>query len=299
MANANNGGVRRDVQRRGWVVVVNNYAEVEKDWFNRPGLFEYACFGLETAPSTGTPHLQGYIHLRRKARFAQVRALFPGAHIEPANGSAEQNRDYCSKEGRFTDFGVCPLTGPATVRRDFEAAKALAQANRIEEIEGGIYIPYYNTLKCIAHDHMAKCTSRDELVDEWHFGPTGCGKSRPLREAYPNAFIKEPDKYWDDYAGEDEVIIEDVDKYDVAVGRFFKLWTDHYPFKGHVKHKPSILIRPKKLFFTSNYKPSEIWSDHKTWSPIERRCKLIEHGRQTTLLTVQQCAYYDIETQKV
>lgn len=41
--------------------------------------------------------------------------------------------------------------------------------------------------------------SLDKLQNEWHYGPTGTGKSRHVRTTYPDAFIKSNDIWWDGY----------------------------------------------------------------------------------------------------
>lgn len=50
----------------------------------------------------------------------------------------------------------------------------------------------------------------DTLEHEWHWGASGTGKSRGVRERYPEAFIKSNDKWWDGYNNEDVVIIEEM-----------------------------------------------------------------------------------------
>lgn len=47
---------------------------------------------------------------------------------------------------------------------------------------------------------MAKKTETLTVLDnEWHWGVTGAGKSRAVREKYPDAFIKSNDIWWDGY----------------------------------------------------------------------------------------------------
>lgn len=38
-------------------------------------------------------------------------------------------------------------------------------------------------------------------------------------------------------------------------------WADKYPFQAEVKGGSMSSIRPEKIYITSNYLPSEIWSD--------------------------------------
>lgn len=76
--------------------------------------------------------------------------------------------------------------------------------------------------------------SNDTLKNEWHWGVTGAGKSRHVREAYPDAYIKSNDTWWDGYQGEKEVIIEEMAP-ELIRGHHMKQWTDHYPFKANAK----------------------------------------------------------------
>lgn len=88
--------------RRGWCFTLNNYTEAECDSIKKLLTKEsvlYAVVGKEVADS-GTPHLQGYVHLRRRSRFSAVKKLVgERAHIESARGSDQQNKRYCLKEG--------------------------------------------------------------------------------------------------------------------------------------------------------------------------------------------------------
>jgi len=77
-------------------------------------------------------------------------------------------------------------------------------------------------------------TTNNALDNEWHWGASGTGKSRGVRERYPNAFIKSNDKWWDGYDNEDVVIIEEMGPAQISAHNL-KIWTDHYPFKGDSK----------------------------------------------------------------
>lgn len=65
----------------------------------------YAIWGKEIAPTTGTPHLQGYVAFVERTAFSTIRRLLPGSHIENARGDPSTNRVYCRKDGDFTEFG--------------------------------------------------------------------------------------------------------------------------------------------------------------------------------------------------
>ena len=56
--------------------------------------------GEEIAPTTGTPHLQGWIKLKSKKRPTSLK-LPKQIHWEKAKGSEDDNFTYCSKEGKY------------------------------------------------------------------------------------------------------------------------------------------------------------------------------------------------------
>lgn len=77
----------------------------------------YICFQPETAPSTGTAHLQAYFQTASKitakdfATWLQEK-LGVRPHVEGARGSSEQCVEYCSKEDTRLDGGLTTIVNP-------------------------------------------------------------------------------------------------------------------------------------------------------------------------------------------
>lgn len=90
---------------RGFVFTLNNYSEEEYSALieTAHAQAKYYIFGKEVAPSTGTPHIQGYIYWKNGKTIDASRKLLPRrvANHEPAKGTPDQNYIYCSKEGNF------------------------------------------------------------------------------------------------------------------------------------------------------------------------------------------------------
>ena len=65
--------------------------------------------GFETAPETGTLHIQGFIMFEFTRTFTATKAFIGNdAHIEKCNGSPWSNFEYCSKSENFWERGTRP-----------------------------------------------------------------------------------------------------------------------------------------------------------------------------------------------
>ena len=83
-----------------WCFTYNNY-HVRFDYETHLKRAEFklrrCVWGREICPTTGTPHLQGYLECFRSVRLGHVRKIFGSAYWEPARGSSVQNYQYCTK----------------------------------------------------------------------------------------------------------------------------------------------------------------------------------------------------------
>ena len=98
---------KREAPARRWVFTLNNPDDATKDivknYFTEESCV-YAIVGNEVGES-GTPHLQGFAHLREKKRFTALKKILPSAHWERARGNDEQNQAYCSKQNIMIQVG--------------------------------------------------------------------------------------------------------------------------------------------------------------------------------------------------
>lgn len=136
---------------------------------------------------------------------------------------------YCLKEETRLqgpiEWGKRPLC-PAS-KLDWDEIKRLAKENKLDDIDSGVYVRYYNTLLRIAKDHMEipDRTFEKELL--WIYGPPRTGKSRVARQ--DKHYLKLANKWWDGYKPEKHtaVVIDDLGKDKAkALTDHIKLWAD-------------------------------------------------------------------------
>lgn len=93
---------KRVIQSKNWIFTFNNYSK--NDIFELIKFFESKNilygFGEEIAPTTGTPHLQGFIHCPSKVRPLELK-LNNTIHWKKMKGTINDNIKYCSKEENY------------------------------------------------------------------------------------------------------------------------------------------------------------------------------------------------------
>lgn len=229
--------------------------------------------GRERAPTTNKKHLQCFVIYKVRTRFSTLKKqLQDKGHIDRMAGNSQQASDYCKKDGDFQEFGTFELlagyggkhgSGGKQKQINYEEIIRLAvdhNPNAIRETNPGVYFRHYHTIKRIMQDNPPVVEDRDELDNEWIWGPTGMGKSWSARVDNPGYYPKSHNKWWMGYMGQHCALIDDIGINQKWFGDFLKQWCDHYAFPSEDKGGGAV-IRPGKIVVTSNYCIEEIWKD--------------------------------------
>lgn len=253
---------------RNFVFTLNNYSheheeEIKNLCNNR---VTFVAFSHEVAPSTGTPHLQGYLHHKEKINFNTIRKWYPW-HIEIMRGSLHDNQVYCSKQDTLLKFGTEPTSLKDSCKLAANERWAAAKEGRFEDLAPE-HIKIYEYIHA---KYQKKPEPRPILDNIIISGPSGCGKSRYAHETFPGAYRKGFSRWWDGYMGEDVVILDDISPRHVEfLQDHLKNWLDHYPFPAEVKGG-SLFIRPKTIVMTTQYTIQELFPENKTHDALDRR----------------------------
>jgi len=259
---------KQDNQRSCWVFTafVSSYvdAEAASEEVETIGSdSKYCVVGLETCPTTGREHYQGYVVWNTKTRFTALKKKYnPAVHWEAAKGTHAQNYDYCTKEGKFNEYGEVPRNlGGEMEKERWKIARGSAVLGQLDDVDDQIFITHYRNLKAIRNDAIKVLDNLPDTCGIWYYGVPGSGKSHRARElAGDQLYLKACNKWWDGYQGQENVLIEDMDPTHAYMAHYLKCWTDKYPFTGEVKSATLSSIRPKQIIITSNYTLDEIFA---------------------------------------
>lgn len=263
----------------------NNPPAGWKAWFAKlTGCCTYYVAGEEVGAS-GTKHIQFMLCLTAQKRASTILKLFPTpVHLEVKSkfSTMLEASAYCKKDGKFIEWGNLPddqhVAGLKVIVDNYADTLAKAKLGRIDEIIPKHQIVHYKTIKSIQHDNKpmpADLTwTPGNQPNEWIYGPTRTGKSWKARQENPGAFSKMPNKWWDRYAGQSTVIIEDLGHTHEYLGDHLKIWADVYAFPVEVKCSGDS-IRPAKIVVTSNYSIAELFPDPNVHEPLLQRFREI------------------------
>lgn len=273
-------------RHRNFVFTHNNYVDTElEDTLN----CKYIAYSKEVAPTTGTPHLQGWVTFNdAKTKSAAIK-LLKGCHVEIMMGSLEQNDTYCSKAGRLVERGDKPMSNDNKGRAEklrWQTIWEQARSGNLDAIDADVKIRYYGTLKRIAKDYMVKPKELETgTCGLWIYGKSGTGKNHVVNKYYPDAYPKPLNKWWDGYYDQEVVHCDEIhpDMIKFGWGANLKMWADKWPFQAENKGG-SITIRPKKFIITSNYSIDEMGFAENDLAAIKRRFREVEKFRDQDII---------------
>lgn len=242
---------------KSFVFTVNNYTNDDIERIKTIP-YKYLVFGKELAPSTGTPHLQGYMQLPNARTFKSLKKAFPsGAHLERARGSGSSNRDYCIKDGDFFEDGDVPQQGK---RFDLDIAKEIAMDDRPCKMQRITQQCGYQAIrtaeKVLTYNEAKRQLDKPPEVI-WVYGPSGSGKSR-----YVNSETKEDDpyylttgKWWEGYDGHKVVVFDDFREDQIPFSQLLRI-LDLYPHRVEFKGGARQLLADK-FYITTILSPEQ------------------------------------------
>lgn len=242
---------------------------------------QYLVFQEELPPSNAM-HIQGYIQFEQKQRGSFVTALISRLfepeegepHTEPAKGSDEDNETYCTKpETRCPGsepyrYGErVPHAGKKGGRSDLIAVQRQLDAGEslrtVAKTHFSTFIRYERGLRNYKRLMQEPRNAPPEIFV--HIGPTGCGKTRHVRETFPDAYWHPGGKWWDDYDGEAVVVFDEFYGHKISFTQLLSIldWgTVRVETKGG-----SALLCSTTFVFTSNQDPQDWYSAERTHQP--------------------------------
>lgn len=256
----------RELTKRGkrWTFTLNNYTEGQIGMIKQlmDTILGFLIIGKELAPSTGTPHLQGYLETKKRMTGRALKKLMPDSTVLiSANGSADQNISYCMKDGNTISFGKAMTQGKRT---DLESMREMivSGATEIDLAEANFtnWCRYNRSFE--RYRHMISETKRDwfpEIYVLW--GGTGLGKTKKVYEDNDHNDIwtwNGNHQFYQGYNMQSVCLFDDFYG-DINLGYMLKL-CDRYPMIVNIKNG-QCNWQPKKIYFTSNEDPRGWWPD--------------------------------------
>lgn len=270
---------KRSPASRWWMLTINNPPEDWKTCIRSLGS-QWGTAQLEQGEN-GTPHIQAILWFKREIGPNYWKGKPYWTKMVPAK-DADKIVNYCSKDDTRIDgpysFGPDPRrsAGHASLRdKDLIEAAEHLKAGRFKEVAPTVLLRYFGNCQKYMAIHLPS-KGADNVRGHWIFGVPRCGKSRFVRSLHSEEtlYIKNGNKWWDNYSSQQNVLLEDLDKSLSCLGHLLKVWLDRYAISPEVKgaYTPTSY---SDFYITSNYLPFELWDDLDLVEAITMRCKFI------------------------
>lgn len=248
---------------RRWFITINNPTASDMDIL-REIECKFIVVAQEIGHNTHTPHIHALIIFNSNKRFIGVKRLLKRADIEVVKGTFKQAYDYVTKDGNILfEDGEKP-----SEKQSIECTfKKMVQSCKDGTVDRECL------MFCRYEKFFNRFLPKDDYVfdgdlsskNAWIYGPPGTGKSRLVREYAKSRgyriYEKLSNKWWDNYDGEEIVLMEDLDpKVCEVLIHHIKLWADRYPFRAEVKGGSQRLLPKFQFIVTSNYSLGECFN---------------------------------------
>lgn len=253
---------------------------------------QYVIGGLETAPSTGRKHLQGFLMLKKKQRLTALTKILQ-MHFIVARGSPQENRTYCSKEGNFHEAGELPGDNQGK-RSDIKAIKELVKngATRSEVVNAATSFQSAKMgLLLIQHKTPPAVRQPPEVI--WCHGATGSGKSRWAFNLHPDAYAWPGSVWFDGYEDQKVAILDDFRPKDLPFNTLLKV-LDRYKLQLPIKGG-HVWWQPQKIIITAPGTPEETFGMEHRGDDINQLLRRITQVKSFPLPADEQVALEDLE----
>jgi hypothetical protein len=319
---------KKDTQSRSWTLCFwhieetgYNIPKIESVFRSIPSLV-YFCAGLEIGIESGNAHIHAYCYTSSPIRFSTLRNKFEDAKldIEKSQGTAEENRDYCFKEGKWendpkadqrvqdenarVEFGILPVSHKGK-RSDLETLYDMIAVDNLSNAQilalNPNYIRYINYL-----DKIRQSIYEEKLNRSWRdvecvyvYGPTGTFKTRNYIEKYPDCYriTSYGTGMWDSYNPfkHNEILLDEF-RGQVPIFELL-LWIDGYKcaLRSRYVDKQANFT---KVIIISNEELCSLYSNvqreqPETWKAFLRRIqKVIHHRSKTDIITYNSVDEY-------
>lgn len=231
-----------------------------------PEGFRYAIYGKEICPETKTEHWQAYVELHNSQRMSFIKKAYSDntIHCEQRKGTRDQAREYCKKDGQWTEYGKW-ISGQGH-RSDLEevAGSLIMGATSIQDVMENnptLYCKYRNGLKDLAAAGTKKKTKEFRKLEVILItGPTGCGKTREAMKEASYRIQGTQLQWWQDYEQEDCICIDEYSN-DVKITELLNI-LDGYQLRLNVKGSHTY-ANWNKVYITTNLRLEQIHKDAK------------------------------------
>ena len=265
-------------QSRKWSLVINNPKAVGLDHEAIKEILvkfapQYYCMADEIA-TTGTEHTHIFVMSDSPIRFSTLKSRFPVAHIEKTYGSAQENRDYIRKEGKWANTDKSETSVPGTFEEwgrlpSEREEKAPMMAQLIQDVGAGkstseiiMENPKFafriKDIDLLRQTLLMEKFSKElrQLEVTYLYGATGIGKTYGIFQQFPAENICRITSYrgsngviFDSYRCQDVLVFEEFNS-QVPVEEMLS-YLDVYPLMLPARYTDKVACYTK-VYITSN-----------------------------------------------